>query len=153
NIAIMAYAFADYALKLSPTWKEHMLWLTIGPVVALSALNGLGVVAGKVTQNILTTTKVIGLAAIVLAALYVSATSQPQPRAAAAVMPKHAADYGLALVFVLYAFGGWAHAAYVAAEVRDQHRNLPRALMFGITGITLIYLIVNVSYLLALGFD
>ena len=56
-------------------------------------------------------------------------------------------------MFVLYAYGGWTHAAYVAAEVRDQRRNLPRALMLGIAGITLIYLAVNATYLAVLGFD
>jgi amino acid transporter len=53
----------------------------------------------------------------------------------------------------LYAYGGWSHAAYVAAEVRDERRNLPRALMLGIAGITLIYFAVNAAYLTALGFD
>ena len=56
-------------------------------------------------------------------------------------------------MFVLYAYGGWSHAAYVAAEVRDQRRNLPRALVLGIAGITLIYLAVNAAYLAALGFE
>jgi amino acid transporter len=67
--------------------------------------------------------------------------------------PGNATDIGLALVFVLYAYGGWSHAAYVAAEVRDERRNLPRALVLGIAGITLIYLAVNAAYLRALGFD
>jgi len=59
----------------------------------------------------------------------------------------------LALVFVLFTYGGWTHAAYVAAEVRDQRRNLPRALILGIIGITLIYLAINGTYLAVLGFD
>jgi APA family basic amino acid/polyamine antiporter len=151
NIAIMAYAFADYAVKLQPAWNEYTLWLTISPVVALSALNALGVVAGKFAQNILTASKVFGLSALVIAGLWVGSGSvKPQAAAAGGV---NTPDIGLALVFVLYAYGGWAHAAYVAAEVRNQHRNLPRALIFGITGITLIYLAVNASYLVVLGFE
>jgi APA family basic amino acid/polyamine antiporter len=62
-------------------------------------------------------------------------------------------NFGLALVFVLYAFGGWPHAVYVAAEVRDSRRNLPRALLFGIAGITLIYLLVNGTYAYVLGYS
>src|SRR4051812_9338013 len=54
NIAIMAYAFADYAAKLWPEWQRSALGMTIVPVIVLSALNALGVVAGKLTQNILT---------------------------------------------------------------------------------------------------
>lgn len=56
------------------------------------------------------------------------------------------------MVFVLYAYGGWNDAAFVAAEVRDRRRNLPLALLGGVTGVTLIYLAVNAAYLAALGY-
>jgi basic amino acid/polyamine antiporter, APA family len=60
---------------------------------------------------------------------------------------------GLALVFVLYAYGGWSDAAFVAAEVRGRQRNLPLALFLGIGLITVIYLLVILAYLVVLGFD
>jgi basic amino acid/polyamine antiporter, APA family len=151
NIAIMAYAFADYSVPLWPTFKEHTLWLTLAPIVALSALNVIGMAAGKVAQNLLTAAKVVGLSAIVVAGMV--SVGREQPQAAVDLNDGSHGDIGLALVFVLYAYGGWSHAAYVAAEVRDQRRNLPRALMLGIAAITLIYLAVNSAYLNALGFD
>src|SRR6185436_17186999 len=77
NIAIMAYAFADYAARLWPTLNTASVGLAIGAVVALSALNALGIVAGKVTQNILTVLKVIGLSGIVIAGLW-AGNLQPQ---------------------------------------------------------------------------
>jgi basic amino acid/polyamine antiporter, APA family len=151
NIAIMAYAFADYTARLWPRSKEHAVWLTVAPVIALSVLNMLGVVAGKLAQNVLTAAKVLGLGGLIVAALMVAGRAKPQ-----AVVAPDGVDLpnmGLALVFVLYAYGGWSHAAYVAAEVRDQRRNLPRALVFGIVGITIIYLAVNAAYIAALGFE
>jgi amino acid transporter len=151
NIAIMAYAFADYAVRLNAAWKENAIWLTIAPVIALSAFNALGIVAGKFVQNVLTTAKVLGLGALVVAGFL--AASNPQAQGQAAIESSANVNIGLALVFVLYAYGGWNHAAYVAAEVRDQHRNLPRALMLGIAGITLTYVAVNAAYLAALGFE
>lgn len=155
NIGIMAYVFADYAGHVWPASKNHTLWFTVGPIVALSALNAVGVDAGKFTQNILTATKVIGLGGLVLAAaVTVSSNAGPiQPPAEAAISSTSPANLGLALVFVLYAYGGWTHVAYVAAEVHNQRRNLPRALVLGIAGITLIYLVVNAAYLRALGFE
>jgi amino acid transporter len=158
NIAIMAYAFADYGLPLFPTLKEHAVWVTMAPVVALSALNAVGVLAGKSAQNLLTVGKVVGLAALVLVGLLAAESkplfddAQDQGQAAGGIDGLSTGSIGLALVFVLYAYGGWAHAAYVAAEVRDQRRNLPRALVLGIAGVTLIYLAVNVTYLHVLGF-
>src|SRR3954468_24780652 len=77
NIAIMAYAFADYAARLWPKLNTSSVLLAIGAVVALSALNALGIVAGKVTQNVLTALKVIGLSSIVFAGLW-AGTGQPQ---------------------------------------------------------------------------
>jgi amino acid transporter len=150
NIAIMAYAFADYGLRLWPSLEDYSIWLVIAPVIVLSGLNSLGVVAGKFAQNILTAAKVIGLTALILAGLGAGAT---ESTVAANLDGVSEPNFGLALVFVLYAYGGWSHAAFVAAEVRDQRRNLPHALVLGIAGITLIYFAVNGSYLLALGVD
>jgi basic amino acid/polyamine antiporter, APA family len=153
NIGIMAYVFADYAGQVWPELKSHVVALTAGPIVVLSALNALGVVAGKAIQNLLTITKIIGLGGIVVAAALTATPIPLQPRAEAVVNNHSTTNLGLALVFVLYAYGGWQHAAYVAAEVRNRRRNLPRALVIGITGITIVYLIVNAGYLHALGFD
>jgi amino acid transporter len=149
NIAIMAYAFADYGVRLWPAWKEQAIWLVLSPVLVLSIINVLGVVAGKLVQNLLTATKVAGLGGLVLAGLLFGGG---EPDAPAPIEAASSPQIGLALVFVLYAYGGWSHAAFVAAEVRDQRRNLPRALLFGIVGITIVYLSVNATYLHVLGF-
>jgi amino acid transporter len=150
NIAIMAYAFADYAVHLWPAWKAYAILLTIAPVIALSLVNALGVVLGKSAQNLLTIGKVIGIAALVVAGLL---AGEAKPQAASVTGEGRSVSIGLALVFVLYAYGGWNHAAYVAAEVRDQRRNLPRAILIGLASITVIYLAVNATYLAVLGFD
>ncbi len=154
NIAIMAYVFADYAGRFWSPMSKYDLWLTITPIVVLSAVNAAGIAAGKFTQNSLTIAKIIGLTGLVAAGLLTASAASTQPQAVATA-PANAspANLSLALVFVLYAYGGWAHTAYVAAEVRDQRRNLPRALVLGIAGITLVYLAVNGAYLHALGFD
>src|SRR3954469_5071413 len=47
NIAIMAYAFADYASRLSPRASAYSLALTIAPILLLALLNAFGIVAGK----------------------------------------------------------------------------------------------------------
>jgi amino acid transporter len=57
------------------------------------------------------------------------------------------------LILILYAYGGWNDAAFVAAEVRDVRRNLTRALFLGIFIITALYVLVNAAYINALGYD
>lgn len=151
NIAIMAYAFSDYAVRLWPQTQNFAVWLVIAPIVVLSLLNTGGVVAGKATQNLLSVLKVLGLTGVVVAGVW--AAAHDSTAAANVKLQPAKPNFGLALVFVLYAFGGWAHAAYVAAEVRDERRKLPRALVLGIIAVTTIYIAVTAAYLAALGIE
>ncbi|MDA1015320.1 MAG: amino acid permease [Planctomycetota bacterium] len=150
SIGAMAYAFGDYAVRVFETDESESVWFAVRAVGVLSAINLLGVVFGKTTQNILSVVKVVGLLGITFAGLVwgnVDAFTSPiEPSESAPV-------FGLAMVFVLYAFGGWNDAAFVASEVRDPTRNLPRALLLGTAGITVVYLLVNFAYLCGLGFD
>jgi amino acid transporter len=118
-------------------------------VVVLALLNAAGVVLGKRVQNVLVATKVLGLGGIILVGLL---WSKPGAWTASQPMAEDAAGFGLAMILVLYAYGGWNDAAFVAAELR-QRRDMTRALVLGTVGITLIYLAVNAAYIGGLGFD
>ncbi len=147
SIGVMAYAFADYAvplLELEPRWTAV---LAAGAVTVLTLLNLCGVVFGKAAQNVLSAAKVLGLLGIV-AAGFAWGGGEWEVRE-----PMGGAGFGLAMVFVLYAYGGWNDAAFVAAEVRDGARNIPWALLLGTGGITAIYLLANAAYLAGLGFE
>lgn len=153
SIAQMAYAFADYGVRLwgaDPGPSSPTLWLAGAAIVGLSVLNLRGILVGKSVQNVLSTIKVVGLLGI-----FVAAVSFPAHGGdawdTATELPD--ASLGLALVFVLYAYGGWNDAAFVAAEVRGQRRNLPLALFLGLGLVTAVYLLVNWSYLWVLGLD
>ncbi|HLJ94185.1 MAG TPA: amino acid permease [Gemmataceae bacterium] len=156
NIGMMAYVFADYATRLwdfgkgdprSLTEAQVAFLYAAAAVAILSVLNLLGVVFGKGTQNILTAAKILGLGGILVAAIFSPATSS-----AATVAPS-GVSFGLAMVLVLYTYGGWNDAALVAAEQRNPRRNIPLALVLGTVAITVIYVLVNGAYLLSLGFD
>jgi amino acid transporter len=146
SIGAMAYTFADYARPMLDWPESANCWLAAAPIALLSVTNILGLIVGKTTQNVLTVSKFAGLAAVVVAGM----ASFDQRRITAAATGA-GTDFGLALVFVLYAYGGWSHAAFVTSEVRDPQRNVPRALIFGISGIALLYLLVNAAYAIALG--
>lgn len=147
STGVMAFVFGDYAVRL---WQLDELWvapIAAAAVVALTLLNLLGVVFGKIVQNLLTAAKVIGLGAIAYAGFRYG-----QPEVLQQTTPVGEANIGFAMIIVLYAYGGWNDAAFVAAEVRNR-RNIARALLLGTAGITVIYLVVNAAYLMALGFD
>ncbi|HNR99368.1 MAG TPA: amino acid permease [Planctomycetota bacterium] len=151
SIGVMAYAFADYALCLGGLSADAVPYLAAGAIVTVSAVNLLGIIVCKYVQNVLTLAKIAGLGGVVLAGVFWGGEGVREGAAGASgVMGP---GLGLALVLVLYTYGGWNDASFVAAEVRNQRRNMPRALILGIGGIALIYLLVNAAYLWVLGFE
>jgi len=160
SIGVMTFVFANFAANLMPvtTINEMGLrteYLHAGvagiAVILLTLVNVIGVTFGKVTQNVLTAAKVIGLTAIL-----VSGFVWGEYRPADWQFPTTAQGLGwgsLAIILVLYAYGGWNDAAFVAAEVRNRRRNIPLALILGIGAITLIYVLINAAYIFGLGFS
>jgi amino acid transporter len=155
SIGAMAFVFANYSIRLF----QDQFGITLGTYTAfafaggaillLTLTNIIGVVVGKTVQNVLTVAKIIGLTAIIVAGFMV-----PTPGAFA---PPENIDFfppmiGVALVLILYTYGGWNDAAFVAAEVQDGKKNITRSLVIGILVITLLYMLVNVAYISSLGF-
>src|SRR6058998_3881001 len=58
---------------------------------------------------------------------------------------------GAALVPILFTYGGWQQTNFIAEEIIDAERNLPRALVTGVAGVVVVYVLANVAYLRVLG--
>ncbi len=145
NIGAMAFVFATYAAQLWPIPSDYgNIIYAVGAVVPLTILNIIGVKPGKWTQNILTAIKVAGLLIVVTAGFF--AERPPRP-----VEPISSGSFGLAMILILFTFGGWNEVAYVAAEVRDPRKNILRSLVLGTTVVTGVYLLVNFAAVAALG--
>jgi APA family basic amino acid/polyamine antiporter len=143
-IAAVAFVFGDYAsemLRLGE--KSSAIYAGIG-VVALTVLNVVGTRESKTLQTVMQVALFAGLAFIALAGFLSGAPAKPAPAA-------QSGSFGLAMIFVLLTYGGWNEAAYLSGEVRDPRRNMIRILVGGILALTLIYLLVNLGYLAALG--
>jgi amino acid transporter len=150
DIAVMAFAFATYARAIYDPFAGTSLphgqqILAVAAVLVLTVINVAGVRAGKWVQNSLTTIKAAGLLAIVAVAFFASRSSAG-PVAVQPLPPS------VALIFVLFTFGGWNEMAYVAAEVKDPNRNIVRALVLGTAAVTVLYLLVNGAFLYTLGY-
>jgi amino acid transporter len=150
SIGLMAFVFADYAVRLFGLGARAAPWLAVASVVVLSFANVAGLRSGQRTQNVLTALKAVGLTAIVLAGFFWPQAGAMAPAAAAST--GGGPGFGLALILVLYTYGGWNDAAFIVAEMKDKRRNIPRALLLGTGGVAVIYLIVNAAYLNGLGF-
>lgn len=151
SIGMMAYVFSDYTVALTGAPAGHGMWWAAAAVLALTLLHVFGVSLGTRAQNLLTGAKILGVLSVVAAGAWLE-WQREAPRAALAPTSS-GASFGLAMVLVLYTFGGWNDAAFVAAEVRERRKNLPRALLGGTLAVTLIYVLMNAAFLVALGFD
>ena len=147
SIAAMAFVFSDYMTRLVPLGTRSSLLYATLAVGTLSLVNLVGVREGKWTQNVLAVSKVVGLLAIVLLGALSTARADPAPAMAA----ETSGSVALALIFVLWTYGGWHENAYVAAEVRDSHVNIPRSLLLGTALVTIVYVGVNWAFLQGLG--
>jgi len=146
-IAAVAFAFGDYAseiLRLGD--KSSAVWAAVA-VIAFTLLNFAGTLQSKTLQKVMEVVLIAALVLLSLAALTAGGTPKP---AAAPAAGAHL-SFGLAMIFVLFTYGGWNEAAYLAGEVRDARRNMVRILVWGIVAVTALYLLVNLGYLAALG--
>jgi APA family basic amino acid/polyamine antiporter len=120
-------------------------FVAIAIILALAFVQMRGVGVGRVLQNSLTTLKVMALIAFAVIGFIVAGVSAETAYSSNA--PIHASGLLLALVPVMFSYTGWNAAVYVAEEIRQPVKNVPRALMIG-TGVTVVlYLALNALYL------
>ena len=149
GVAAVAVTFARYTVELTgvPLHEKALAVLTIG---LLGAINCLGVRSGSVVQSALMILKVGVLLALIALGW---AFHRPAPPSLAAAPADGWLAFGGAMVPVLFAYGGWQTANFLAAEVREPRRNLPRALVAGVVAVVLLYVGANWVYLRGLGPD
>jgi APA family basic amino acid/polyamine antiporter len=153
-IAAVAITFATYALRLVGRPDLAPVPLAIASIVVLSIVNYLGVKPGSRVLNVFVVLKVAALAVLICAGAFAPASAgwwsavRETPGSSTTVVA-----FGAALVPILFAYGGWQNANYIAEEIDNPRRNLPLSLLAGTVTVVLIYVSVNVVYLRALGLD
>jgi APA family basic amino acid/polyamine antiporter len=148
--AAVAVTFASYAAPLLGLAPAAEPWLAGLAIVLLSVVNAAGVRQGTVTQNVFTVLKLAAIAVLVVSALVAPPLVIADVPASVTSRPL-AVAIGTALVPVLFAYGGWQQTNFVAEEMVDAERNLPRALGIGVLVVAIVYVAVNFTYLRALG--
>ena len=144
-IAAIAVTFADYSLALTGLPTHLTRPVAIGAILFVSAVNYLGVAPGAVVQNFFTLLKLAAIAALVVIGLAAGLPAElPAP-------PGAPAAFGAALVPILFTYGGWQQTNFIAEEMKDPERDLPRALIVGVGVVIVVYLLANLAYLHVLG--
>ncbi|MGA8027017.1 MAG: amino acid permease [Bryobacteraceae bacterium] len=157
GMAAVAITFARYAREIVHTGASDGLIATFA-LVFLTVVNCLGVRSGSAVQSTLMVMKIAAVAVLVAAGFLAAPAAMPAVAPAVAhagtpepFTPGLLLTFGAACVPVLFAYGGWQTASFMTGEMRNPGRDLARALLLGVIGVTTIYLSVNVVCLRTLG--
>ena len=145
--AIAPVTFANYALALAGLSDRFTVPLAVGTIILLAGINYVGVRPAAITQNIFTVLKLAALAALIGAGIFLSAPPPP----VSALSPPLISGFGAALVPILFTYGGWQQTNFIAEEIIEPEKTLPRALVFGVVIVVAVYLLANLAYLRVLG--
>jgi APA family basic amino acid/polyamine antiporter len=151
-IAAVAVTFADYALALTGLPSGFTAPVAVGAIVLLAAINYVGVAPGAITVNILTVLKLAALAAVIVVGLALAVPTGMDGLTPPVAPERHwLLTLGAALVPILFTYGGWQQTNFIAEEIVEPERTLPRALVLGVLIVVAVYLLANLAYLRTLG--
>ena len=151
GMAAVAVTFARYFLVISGLRLSDG-FVAVLALALLTAINCLGVRAGSNLQSALMLLKIVAIAGIAGIGLwYGRGAVFAGPVLDRPVSIGLVTAFGSAAIPVLFAYGGWQTASFMAAELRRPERDLSRAMLFGVAGVIVLYLTVNFAYLKGLG--
>jgi APA family basic amino acid/polyamine antiporter len=181
SIAAIAYVFAEYAgqfVKLPELsgpiagWSVHLPFIgDVAPlremgakglaavlIAVLTAVNYVGVKFGGLVQNLFTLAKVAAVFLLVLGAVTLPTGGRAAnlTTSSSVIHPQGLALWAgvaAALQGAFWAYDGWNKITYIAGEVREPQRNIPRSLIIGMLLVTAIYLVINIAYAFVLPID
>jgi APA family basic amino acid/polyamine antiporter len=151
TVATLAAGFAEGLAQFLPLGASGKMAAAVLVTLVTSWINYVGVRAGARVNNATAAIKIVALVGLVAIGPLLGAGSlahlRPLLPDLTAVPPSH---FGLALSPVLFSYLGWNASVYVASEIHEPARTLPRSLFVGLAVCTVIYLLVNLAYLYAL---
>ncbi|HJQ24968.1 MAG TPA: APC family permease [Blastocatellia bacterium] len=168
GMAAVAVTFAKYFSQLTnlPDTDQTSAVIAVVTLALLTVINCLGVRAGSTVQSVLMVLKIVAILALIACGLFVARPSEfpaeiaytDDWRPAAGYFTPGAdwrtlAAFGAALVPVMFAYGGWQTSCFIAGEVREPRKNLPRGLLIGVLGVIALYMLANYVYVHVLGVD
>jgi APA family basic amino acid/polyamine antiporter len=151
GIAALSLAFATYLGYFVPLDAQETQFTAIFGLAFVTALNIRGARAGGTFADLFTILKLLGIAFLIVVGFgwgtRDAAGGTPQPTD----LPMDLTGaLAVAMVGVLWSFGGWQHASFSAAEAKDASKSVPRAMVAGAIIVTTVYLLANLAYLLLL---
>ncbi|HEU4415672.1 MAG TPA: amino acid permease [Candidatus Angelobacter sp.] len=151
GMAAVTVTFSRYFLELTglhaADWQVAAVALAV-----LTIINCMGVRAGGTVQSGLMVLKILAIALLVGAgAFLVRGRISWSPVLGQPLSRGLFSSFGAAMVPVVFAYGGWQTATFAGGEMKNPKRDLPRALVMGVIGVALCYILVAYVCVKALG--
>ena len=151
SLAALSLIFTNYLGSFIPLSETAQLIIAVITIVLLTIMNIFGVKFGSLFASIFTSAKLLGILFIVFLGIFFGVNHEvnflntsfpPNPNNLSLI-----SAFGLALIGVTFSFGGYQHATFVAAEVKNADKIVPKAMVIGILIVCVAYLTINVAYL------
>jgi len=154
-LAALGMALAEYMTIFVPLSESGKIGLAIFVIAGLTGINCIGVNVSQLFANVFTGLKLLAMLGIIAVGfLYYDPGKVQLDFSSGAGMSGHWTSAMLtALIGVLWSFGGWHHASYLAGETINAQRTVPRAMVIGVVLVTAFYLLINLAYMLLLPMD
>lgn len=149
-LGAIAVIFAEYANRIFGYGDEAVRWVAAGALALLALANLRSVRWGAAVQNLSTVAKIAGIVGLAVLGFLLGDGSSGALAGPIELEPLSWVGFGLAMVSVMWAYDGWADLTFIAGEVKDPGRTMPRAIIGGVLTVVLVYMAVNLAYLFLL---
>jgi APA family basic amino acid/polyamine antiporter len=146
GVAALSLAFATYLGYFIPLDQSGLIVTSVAGLLFLTLINVLGVKVGGIFADLFTMLKIGGILVLIVVGIF---WGHVTPGEGATGVPMDSSIWNslaIAMVGVLWSYGGWQHASYAAGEAKDPRKTVPFAMVVGSVVVTLLYLAVNVAY-------
>ena len=172
TIAALSVASAAYLGAIFPAIsQEHVIFTAAGvtltrvhvvaliSIVVVTWINVIGLRKGAILQNVATWAKFVAMGAFVLLgfalgkgswANFTAGANTPAGITMGLTSAQLLSALGVGLIAVFWAYDGWVYITWVAGEVKEPKRNVPRAMVLGIIVVAVVYLAMNLTYVYAM---
>lgn len=154
SIAAITLACATYTNQLlgNPMNSMAVILLAAGFIVFNTFIHTLGIKIGEVFNNVLTGLKIIGLLALIaIGVFFANSIDIVDSNSLEPIYSSPLTAIGMAMIPILWSFGGFQHATFLAADAINPKKSVPIGMLAGVSLVTIIYLLVNYAYISTLG--
>lgn len=149
-IAALSIAFASYMGYFFDLSSGGLTVIGISVILVVTLFNLFRVKIAEYFANVFSGIKLLGLLLIIGTGLFFGKIGMNNwhPVVAESTSSLGLKGFGLALVGVLWSFGGWQHTSFLSGEAKNASRNIPKAMVIGALVVTIVYLLANFGYLM-----